>query len=476
MRRFQWAVTRPARLIPFFCGTVPVPAWPVGLLQRGGARKPRAPGWCLALALAASQLAHGAQPTLTFDEAQRIAVSRSQQLVAQDAGVTAARESAIAAGRLPDPVLRMGVDNLPVEGSDRFSFERDFMTMRRIGVMQEFTRADKRKLRAERYEREADRGVAEKNAALATIQRDTAVAWFETFYLERLRTAVTEQLRETRHELEAAEGAYRGGRGAQADVIAAQTSRVMLEDRVSELGRRVRNARTMLARWTGESAANASLTAGPALDAVPVHSLDLQEQLQRHPTIAVMNEEIAINQAEVNLARANKRSDWTWEIAYQKRGTTFSDMVSVGVSIPLQWDQKNRQDRELAAKLALADKAKAQRDEALRQHVAEVRMLINEWENGRERLRRYAGELVPLARNRTEALVSAYRGGKSDLAAVVAARRNELEVRAQSLQLEIEVARAWAQLRYLYPDDGKHHVGASAMSPRNTPTAVKELP
>ena len=459
MHRFLSALRRPAI---------------VGGFARGAAR---ARALCIALPFALSLGAQAADTTLTFADAQRIAASRSQQLVAQDAVVTAAREMAVAAGQLPDPVLRFGVDNLPVEGSDRFSLSRDFMTMRRLGVMQEFTRADKRKLRAERFEREADRGTAEKNAALAAIQRDTAVAWLESFYIERLRAAVTEQLRETRHEIEAAEGAYRGGRGSQADVIAAQTSRVMLEDRLSELDRRTRNARAMLARWTGESAANASLIAEPALDSIPVHAHELQEQLQRHPNIAVMNEEIAMNQAEVNLARANKRADWTWEVAYQKRGAMFSDMVSVGVSIPLQWDQKNRQDRELAAKLALAEKAKAQRDEALRQHVAEVRTLINEWENGRDRLRRYERELVPLARTRTEALVSAYRGDKSDLAAVVAARRNELEVRAQSLQLEIEVARAWAQLRFLYPDDGTRRAGASITpTPHDAPIQVRELP
>jgi outer membrane protein TolC len=166
-----------------------------------------------------------------------------------------------------------------------------------------------------------------------------------------------------------------------------------------------------------------------------------------------MTQEIAMMEAEAALARANKRSDWTWEVAYQQRGPEFSNMVSVGVAIPLQWDQKNRQDRELAAKLATAEKARAQRDEALRQHVAEVQSMLNEWENGRERLGRYQRELMPLARDRTQAVVSAYRGGKGDLMAVLAARRNEIDVRTQSLQLQMDTARVWAQLRYLYPDE-----------------------
>ena len=414
---------------------------------------------------ALSLFAHATDAPLTLSQAQRLAVERSRQLAAQDSSITAAREMAVAAGQLPDPVLRLGIDNLPINGADRFSVGRDFMTMRRIGVMQEFTRDDKRRLRAARFDREGDRALAEKNAALAVIQRDTATAWLDTFYLARLRAAVAEQAQETRLEIEAAEGAYRGGRGSQADVLTAHSSRVMLEDRLSELDRRIRSARVVLARWIGQDAADAPLAGEPALDTVPLQVHSLEEQLQqRHPNFAVMTQEVAITQTEVALARANKRSDWTGEIMYQKRGPDFSDMVGIGVSIPLQWDQKRRQDRELGAKLALAEKAQAQRDEALRQHVAEVRTMLNEWENGRERLVRYQRELVPLARNRTQAVVSAYRGGKGDLTAVVTARRNEIEVLAQSLQLEIDTARAWAQLRFLYPDEA---VSSAAHSTTN---------
>jgi outer membrane protein TolC len=140
---------------------------------------------------------------------------------------------------------------------------------------------------------------------------------------------------------------------------------------------------------------------------------------------------------------------------YSQRGSAYSNMVSVGVAIPLQWDQKNRQDRELASKLAMADQAEAQREEALRAHVGEVRAQIQEWENGRERRARYERELVPLARERTQAVLAAYRGGKGSLSEVLAARRNEIEVRMQALQLEMETARLWAQINFLLPQEVK---------------------
>lgn len=416
-----------------------------------------------------------ARGPLTLLEAQRLAVQRSLQLVAHDASGRSSREMAVAAGQLPDPTLTLGIRDLPIEGADRFSLTRDNFTMREIGVMQEFTRGEKRRLRAQRFEREADRALAEKNASLAVIQRETATAWLDSFYLERLRAAIAEQAQETRLEITAAEGAYRGGRGSQADVLTTHSSRVMLEDRLSELDRRIRSARVALARWIGHGTADPPLAGEPEIDTVPVHVHALAEQLQRHPNIAVMSEEIAISQTEVALAQANRRADWTGTFMYQKRGSNFSDMVSFNVSIPLQWDQKRRQDRELAAKLALAEKAQAQRDDALRQHIAEVQTLLNEWENGRERLVRYQSELVPLARNRTQAVLGAYRGGKSDATAVVTARRNEIEVLAQSLQLQLETSRAWAQLRFLYPDEAISSAAHSTTSgQRGTPVDARK--
>ena len=398
------------------------------------------------------------QAGLTLTDAQKMAVTRSRQVAAQDSMAAAAREMAAAAGQLPDPVLKLGIDNVPADGADRFSLGTDSMTMRRIGVMQEITRDDKRRLKSARFEREAERAVTEKAATVASVQKDTALAWLDRYYLERLRAALAAQAQEAQLEIEAAEGAYRAGRGSQADVFAARAARVGLDDRLSELDRRLRSARAALARWIGEGA-DTPLAAAPDMRAVKLDTHRLDEDLRNHPEIAMLQRQVEVADTEAALARANKNADWSVEVAYQQRGPAYANMFSVGVAIPLQWDQKNRQDRELAAKLALADRAKAQQEEALRAHVAEVRQTYNEWENGREREARIERELLPLAEERTRAALAAYRGGKGDLAAVLAARKNEIEVRTQALQLALDTARAWAQLTFLVPtEDHSDHL------------------
>jgi outer membrane protein TolC len=127
-------------------------------------------------------------------------------------------------------------------------------------------------------------------------------------------------------------------------------------------------------------------------------------------------------------------------------------MVSVGVSVPLQLDPASRQDRELAARLALVREAEARYEDMLRSHEAEVRGLLNDWQNGKERVARFREQIVPAARQRAQALQTAYRTGKADLAAALSARRDEIDAAIQALAVEQETARSWAQLNYLTPD------------------------
>ena len=413
----------------------------------------------LAVAIGASLVpfeARAVEP-LNLEQALQLARNRSQGLVAQDSAALAAREMAVAAGQLPDPTLKIGVNNLPFNGPDAGSLTRDFMTMRTIGVSQEFTREDKRHARASRYEREAETAHASHELALANLQRDTAMAWLDRYYQERMRDVLATQRDEARLQVEAADSAYRAGRSSQADVFAARSAVAQLEDRIAVTERQLATARTQLARWIGEPASQA-LGAPPLMETTHLDPATLDTQLAHHPELAVMAKQERMAQADVAVAQANKKADWSVELMYSQRGPSYSNMVSIGLSIPLQWDQKNRQDREVAAKLAMVEQAHAQLEEATREHTAETRGMLQEWESDRDRLKRYDSSFLPLASQRTQAAVAAYRGNTATLDAVLEARRAEIDTRMDELRLEMDTARLWAQLSYLTPAD---HVATS---------------
>lgn len=410
------------------------------------------PGVALAVLMAAAASAPLAAEPLTLGEAQRIAVGRSQQLVAQDALTTAAREQAVAAGQLPDPVLKLGLDNLPANGPDRLSLTRDFMTQRRVGVMQEIPRGEKRQLRSERFERDALRVQAQRQVTLANVQRDTALAWLDRYYSLALRNLLQQQAEETRLQAEAATIAFRTGRGSQADVFAARAAVISLQDRLSQIDQQLRSATLMLVRWVGTPAAGRPPSGLPPWQTRPLPQGVSSEHIRQHPDLLATSAEIDAYETDARLAQANKQADWSVEASYAQRGPTYANMLSIGVSIPLQWDQKNRQNREVAARLALVDEAKARYEDMLRTREAEVRSMLNDWQTGMERVARYRNDLIPTIQLRAEAALTAYRIGKSDLSSALAARQGEIDARMQALTLEMETARSWARLNFLVPD------------------------
>ena len=412
------------------------------------------------LALAASVSSAGTG--LSLPEAQRLALQRTRQLAVHELSADAARQMAVAAGQLPDPVLKAGIDNLPVSGGERFSLGADFMTMRRIGISQELTSIDKRRRRAELYGEEAAKAQAARNAAAARIERDTALAWIDSHFARLARALAADQARQAGDEALAAEAAYRAGRGSLADVAAAHGALASARDSADEAAQRERSAALVLRRWTGVEAGGeggVQLAAPPAMDALRLDAASLAGLLPQHPAIALLARQERIAQAEANVADAARKQDWSVEVAFQQRGSGYSNMVSVGVSVPLQWDRAQRQGRELAAKLALAEAAKAEREETQRSYQVEIQSMLGEWESGRERSRRYAEDVLPLARKRTEATLAAYRGGKASLADLLAARRAETDTSLRSLQLQAQTARLWAQLNYVTPSGAGHAQG-----------------
>jgi len=396
---------------------------------------------------------------LGFVQALNLAQARSRALAAQDSAVTAAQEMASAAGQLPDPTLKLGINNLPINGEDQFSLTRDFMTMRAVGVMQEFTREDKRQARASRFAREAESAVAGRAVALANLQRDTAQAWLSRYYQERLRALLVSQRDEALLQVEAADTAYRTGRGAQADAFAARSAVAQIEDRMAQSARQLATANTRLARWVG-AVTDTATDPLPRMDTVPWSGTELAARLAYHPELAMMEKQEQVAAAEADLARANKKPDWTAEVMFSQRGPAYSNMVSINFSLPLQWDHGKRQDRELAAKLATVEQLRAQREEATRQHLADVQTLLQEWQSNRARITRFDNTQIPLAKERTLAALAAYRGGGGSsnggagggtLTAVLEARRMELDTRMERIRLDMETALLWAQLNYLIP-------------------------
>ena len=404
----------------------------------------------LLCAIVVADPARGAGTELSLVEAVRLAAEQSPRIAATQHQLRSARERAVVAGQRPDPVLKAGINNLPVTGPDRYSTTQDFMTMRSIGVMQELTRAEKLQARGELATREAELAATGERLARADVQREAALAWLERSFRETERVLLDEQLGHDTLQVQSAEALYRGGKGAQADIFAARGAVESTRDRISQAERQIAVATRQLVRWIGAAAQRPSATR-PDFRRPAWAGPDLAQHLTAHPQVALASGQEALASAEADVALANRRSDWSVELMYSQRGPSYSNMVSVNVSIPVQWDRGNRQDRDLSAALAQRERAAAERNDRLREYEADVSAMLEEWRADEERLRRYDGSLLPLARQRTEAALAAYRAASGPLAAVIDARRAETQTQLDRLGIEADIARRWARLNYLIP-------------------------
>lgn len=425
----------------------------------------------LLLTLTLPSPVRAAEVPLTLAEAQRLATLRSQQIEASNLAVSASRDMALTAAERPDPVAKIGVENVPVNGADRFSLQRDFMTMRSVGIMQEITRPTKLRARVAASEQAVQLAEAQKAQAEVVVQRESALAWLERYYAEATERTILEQVDVARLDVSAAQAAYRGGRGTAADVLAARGAVAGLEDEAAETARAVGSARIALTRWVGD-AADRPLAGHPAIDTIPLHQHALEAELADHPEMLALKRREELARAAVEVARAERHPDWSVELMYSDRGIGFSNMVTLELSVPLEIRRANRQDQTLAAKLAEASAARAEREDALREHAAEMSTMIDAWNSARERRDRYRTTIVPLAADRVAATRAGYRGGKATLTDLLLAEGAEIDARLKALQLEATAARLWAQLSFLAPTTEPALARAATL----TGTRAGELP
>ncbi len=404
--------------------------------------------------LAAAPLALAQTAPLTLDEAIRLAEARSAKLAAQAAAVGAAREMAARAGELPDPKLVFGIENLPVSGSEAWRTDQDSMTMKRIGVEQGFPNSGKRRALGARAQAESSVESAALSASRLQLQRDVANAWFDLRYAHEEHAALVALVRETALEAETAAAAVTGGRLAPADALAARAAVEQARDRLEMHERSLERARIVLAQLLG-SATSRPLGAAPDTARLPIAADELLARVGSHPAVQVSDRQASLARADLSVAGSTKTPDWSLIVSYGQRSPNFSNMVSVLVAIDLPIAAERRQDRDIAAKQALVERARNSAEDARRAAEAEARGFLADWDTAAARVTRYERSILPLSRERVEVALAAYRGGRGTLGSVLEARRAEAEAQMSLAQALAERARAWSAINYLLLKEAK---------------------
>ncbi|MES2885359.1 MAG: TolC family protein [Pseudomonadota bacterium] len=407
----------------------------------------------MAMLLLAAPLAPAADPltpaiALGLDDAAALAIERQPQLEAFTADAEAARARAIAAGQLPDPSMSIGITDLTLEGTDRFTLQRESDTQIIAGVRQEFPRAAKRQLKRARAEQEAETFDAERAAAERQIAREAGMAWLEVWKVEESLRLTRLSLVEAERQVQAVTIAYSAHRANQAEVLAARVEAEALRDEADGFAQSSRHYRNQLARWIGEAAFN------PLCPDLPTETKPdtaaLIAALQTHPHFLAEAKRVAVAQTDVAAAQADFKPDWAVSFGYGHR-PAFADYANLQFEIDLPVFTANRQSRQLQSARAMQTSQEARLVDALREHTAEIRLNADDWALLQARLKRYDASLLPQSQSRTEAALAAYGAGTATLKEVLDARRSGLEIAMQKIDLQFDAAMHQVQLRYFAP-------------------------
>ena len=386
--------------------------------------------WLSALLAGAAIATPASADPQTFDQALARASAEAPSLQAAALKIESARAASRAAGTLPDPQLKLGMENVPISGPMAGRFGADEMTMATIGVMQEVPNRARR--RAEANLARADVGWAQAELAVEAlnVRLGAALAWIDFYYAGRRLAALDGVLQTLEPLWDAAPAGVASGATRPAGGLAPVARRAALEDRRSELVAAVGRARAELIRWTGDP--SPSVTGPP-----PEPRLDaegLRAELDRRPLVLAYASAARRAGAEVDLARAAKRPDWSFEVGYGRRDPMFGDMVSAGVTVRLPLFAARRLDPLIAARAADASRVLAERETARRALAASLEADLADQAMRREQWLRTRDIVLPAAKQQADLETASYAAGRAGLSEILDAFTRLAEAQLASIE------------------------------------------
>ena len=408
-------------------------------------------------AVALATAAHAEAPTasdqtLSLQHAVSLVSGDQPMVAAFESEAQAAEQSAVAARSLPDPQLSVGIQDFPVTGRTGFSPTEDEFTMYTIGIMREQVRRSKREAEAQRILADALVSKRKASAEERHIRRAVMIAWIDAVEAkakQKLLERLIEDLRTGRKVMEAA---IPTGGSTAALVLQADAEIGLEESQLADAKRAEARARAELARWIGLAAASR-----PLPDSVP----DI-ERPEVHPAHAVaVHPELLVAQAEeqaalrqVDVARQQRKPDYSWSVSVGLR-PNYGQMVSAGVSIPLQLNRRNRQDRLVGEAKAQAAAASLRAEDKRRELERDYAGALADVEGADAQLARINQGAIPKLEAAFKAAEARYQGGGGTLDQPFAIVRRYIEVNMQALEAKGRRARAIAELIHVAGEDAR---------------------
>jgi len=368
------------------------------------------------LSLPVSASGQPTKPVLNLDQLVQEALENNPEILAAKKRGEVYREKVPQSWALEDPMLGLGVVNLPTN----LSFREEDMTMKEISISQKFPFPGKRPLMREMAEKEADAVSVEIDDRANRVIKEVKTAYFDLSHVYRAKevTQRNKQIFETLSKI--AETRYATGEGIQQDVLKAhvEISR-MADDLIMLDQKRV----ALEAKLNSLLNRDGDVSMGEPEDLIfKMFAFTLDElqkmALDSNPTLKAMKTMIEAKEKAHGLARLDYYPDFTFKFAYGQRDNgpemNRRDMLTgmVEMNIPLFFESK--QSHKVAETLADIQTFHAQYRAMKNEVFYMVASMASMLQRTERQLELYKTGIIPQASMQIKSALSAYTVNKID--------------------------------------------------------------
>ena len=391
---------------------------------------------------------------ISLQQAEQMALQADPVINSHMATSRSYDQEATANGTLPDPKLRLGMFNVPL---DSFSTTEDPSTQLRIGVQQEFPRGDTTDLKQQQSKWLAQAALAEANDEKLKLLLNVRDVYLNLYYEIRAGIIVNETRKLFAKLVKITEDQYAAGRVNQQDVIRADLELSRLDDRATKIRANEDEYRAQLAQWLGDVAWRDIDDSLPMLPDVQ-DRVDINEVLTRHPAVIAQTARVEASKTMIEVTRQDYKPGVGAFVEYRKRfgensdGSDRSDMMAAMVTVDIPLFTENRQDRNVAAREERARAARYSRDDTLRVLKRKLEKDRAVYKRLGERELLYKNKLISSASSNAKASLNAYQSGVTEFTTLMRAGITELDVRLENLRIKVDRLRTRARLLYITGD------------------------
>jgi len=406
----------------------------------------------VALVFCAPLYAQTGEPVLggSVESLLQYARERNPEYASMRHEAEAAGARAAFAGALPDPKLRVELEDITKMNEQNPTLSPSRVGRAKYQIMQELPWFGKRDLQREVASFQADAAKGQAFGTWAELSAKIKAAYAQYFYIaqnERLTREILDLM--TRLE-RVSQARYAGGLAAQSDAIRAQVEQTTMRNELIMLENEKRMTQSRMNMLLARPAI-APLAEPEGLRPLPAAvKLDyaaLEDRVRgRNPRLA--SEEAKLKAAERNrdLTYKNRYPDFAVGIAPMQTGKSVKEWeVMFEMNIPIQQSSRRAMEQESESMLSAA---RSRKDATANQVLSELAENLSALDAARRTDSLMTNSLLPQAELTYKSALASYENGKVDFATLLdaqrqirAARQNQIKAQAEAQARLAEIER-----------------------------------